>query len=90
MPRETIHFTGRVQGVGFRYTTQRLAQRDPRLAGTVENLPDGRVRLVIEGPGDAIDQLIDDLHQAFLHHIKHTDRHPAPNQTPLQGFHILR
>ncbi|MEM6551435.1 MAG: acylphosphatase [Planctomycetota bacterium] len=90
MPRQTIHFTGRVQGVGFRFTTARLAQRDPRLAGTVENLPDGRVRLVAEGPRDAIDQLVLDLHQAFPNHIQHTDRHPAPNGPPLQGFHILR
>ncbi|MEM1212582.1 MAG: acylphosphatase [Planctomycetota bacterium] len=90
MPRETLHFTGRVQGVGFRYTTARLAQRDLRLAGTVENLPDGRVRLVIEGPQNAIDQLLADLHQAFPRHIQHTDRHPAPTHNPLQGFHILR
>ena len=47
--RRTIYFGGRVQGVGFRYTTQNIAlQYDVR--GYVRNLPDGRVELVMEGP----------------------------------------
>ncbi|MHC4288506.1 MAG: acylphosphatase, partial [Planctomycetota bacterium] len=37
-----IIFKGRVQGVGFRYTTQRAASRY-ELTGYVRNLPDGTV-----------------------------------------------
>ena len=48
MPRLTAHFTGRVQGVGFRYTTTHVA-RGFAVAGYVMNLPDGRVELVAEG-----------------------------------------
>lgn len=48
MIRHTVHFTGCVQGVGFRYTTRRIAARYP-VAGYVQNLPDGSVRLVAEG-----------------------------------------
>jgi acylphosphatase len=48
MQRLTAHFSGRVQGVGFRYTTARVA-RGFAVAGYVMNLPDGRVELVAEG-----------------------------------------
>ena len=43
-----VVFSGRVQGVGFRYTTCRIAQRF-KLAGYVRNLDTGDVRVVAEG-----------------------------------------
>ena len=41
-------FTGRVQGVGFRYTAQHIARRHD-VVGFVQNLPDGSVVIVVEG-----------------------------------------
>lgn len=46
--RRTIHYDGRVQGVGFRWTAV-AAIRGLDVAGYVKNLPDGRVELVLEG-----------------------------------------
>lgn len=46
--------TGAVQGVGFRFTTQRMAQR-LGLVGWVRNEPDGSVAVRAQGPSDAID-----------------------------------
>ena len=46
--RRTVYFTGHVQGVGFRYTACEVA-RSFSVAGTVKNLPDGRVEMVAEG-----------------------------------------
>jgi acylphosphatase len=43
-----VHYTGRVQGVGFRATAEHIAGRYP-VTGTVRNLPDGRVELLAEG-----------------------------------------
>jgi len=43
-----IHFEGRVQGVGFRYQTLRVAQ-EFEVSGYVQNLADGRVCLEAEG-----------------------------------------
>ncbi|HEV7701970.1 MAG TPA: acylphosphatase [Candidatus Paceibacterota bacterium] len=40
--------SGRVQGVLFRDFTQRTAKK-LKLAGTVENLPDGTVKAIAEG-----------------------------------------
>ena len=46
--RRTILYAGRVQGVGFRWTTLHLL-RGLDLTGRVRNLTDGRVELVLEG-----------------------------------------
>ena len=57
MERREIYFSGRVQGVGFRYQTREVAQRHP-VTGFVENLFDGRVRLVMEGEPADLDQVL--------------------------------
>jgi len=57
MIRYTVHYSGRVQGVGFRYTARQLS-RQVRAAGFVENLPDRRVLLVVEGERDQLDLLL--------------------------------
>ena len=46
--RMQIFFSGTVQGVGFRFTAERLARRFP-ITGFVRNLEDGRVEVVAEG-----------------------------------------
>ena len=50
MSRERLHvfYSGRVQGVGFRYST-RVVACGYEVTGTVRNLSDGRVELVAEG-----------------------------------------
>ena len=55
--RREVYYRGRVQGVGFRYTTQRIASR-LAVTGYVKNLPDGRVLLVAEGQPDELDRLL--------------------------------
>ena len=49
----TIFFSGRVQGVGFRYATAQVA-RQFEVAGFVANLPDGRVRKADGGYGERL------------------------------------
>lgn len=46
--------SGIVQGVGFRYFTQRAAARH-QVVGYVRNLPDGRVEAYVEGSQRAVD-----------------------------------
>jgi acylphosphatase len=47
--------SGRVQGVGFRYFTQRVAAQHG-ISGWVRNTPDGRVEIEAEGDADAMRQ----------------------------------
>jgi len=53
-----VYYSGRVQGVGFRYTAQRLAE-DFDVSGCVRNLPGGDVELVAEGPADDVAGFLD-------------------------------
>ena len=46
--RVQIFYSGRVQGVGFRYSVKKLASGF-EVTGVVRNLSDGRVELVAEG-----------------------------------------
>lgn len=48
---------GRVQGVGFRYFTQRAAEA-LSLTGWVANRPDRSVEVVAEGPRDVLDRFL--------------------------------
>lgn len=52
-----VIFHGRVQGVGFRWTTNRLAAGFP-VNGFVRNLADGTVELFVQGSAEAISSLI--------------------------------
>ena len=78
MIRKVIFYSGRVQGVGFRYTTAKLAKRFD-VAGYVQNLDDGRVRLDVQGGADQVDGLIAAVQQALGRNITHQDTadHPA-------------
>jgi acylphosphatase len=48
-----FYVSGRVQGVGFRYYAQEIAQREG-VTGYVRNLPDGRVEAHVEGDLEAV------------------------------------
>ncbi len=47
--RLSVFWSGRVQGVGFRYTAESVAL-ELGITGWVRNLPDGRVEGAVEGP----------------------------------------
>ncbi len=64
--RKHIFFSGRVQGVGFRYSAIYLA-RPLGLTGWVENLWDGRVEMEVQGDEESIAQFLKELRtQRFI------------------------
>jgi acylphosphatase len=87
MNRFTCHFDGRVQGVGFRYTTQNLAMQYD-VNGYVRNTNDGKVELVVEGPDDQMKHLLDDLKQRMEGFIRKTDVEVSPATGEFQEFGI--
>lgn len=52
-----IFVSGMVQGVGYRFFTQRAAE-ELQLSGWVRNLPDGRVQAEVEGPRPRVEELL--------------------------------
>lgn len=60
MIRKHIFFSGRVQGVGFRYQSAYYA-RSLGLTGWVRNLSDGRVEMEVQGREALITKLLLEL-----------------------------
>lgn len=63
-----IYYTGRVQGVGFRYTTKNVAT-GYEVAGIVRNLSDGRVELVAEGAKEELEAFEEGIRESGLGHF---------------------
>lgn len=74
--RRLVHYRGSVQGVGFRYTVCRLAA-GLKITGYVQNLADGRVRLVAEGESREVDQLLDRVAERMGHYIVEVESSPG-------------
>ncbi len=70
--RAQVFYSGGVQGVGFRYTTQRIAA-SYAVAGFVENLPDGRVKVVAEGQSAEVEVFLDDVASAMAGCVSGSD-----------------
>ncbi len=83
-----ILFSGRVQGVGFRYTAKQLSRRYS-VAGTIENLLDGRVKLVIEGELSQIDGFLEALLEENRGTVANTERIGKPYRGEFMGFEII-
>ena len=66
MVRRHIYFSGRVQGVGFRFRAS-WAAKGLGLTGWVSNLPDGRVEMEVQGEEKNIQKFLEDLQgQRFI------------------------
>ena len=72
--------SGEVQGVGFRYFTQRVAARH-QVAGYVRNLADGRVEVLAEGTPEAVEGFKHDLaagpQHARVEHLEEVSVEPT-------------
>ena len=82
-----IKYSGRVQGVGFRYTAQRVALRC-ELYGYVRNLPDGGVELFIQGRAEDVKECMMDLSETFGANIHESKAIDAQWNTNYDGFSI--
>ncbi len=86
--RRRARFSGRVQGVGFRFTCHSLA-RGYELAGYVRNLPDGDVELVAEGDPIELDRFLEAIKLEMSHYIRDVDIcSVSEDSAPLFGFSI--
>ena len=85
--RREVYYSGRVQGVGFRYTVLSLA-RGFRVTGFVRNLPDGRVELVAEGSSGEIRALLEAVAEHMRHYIAEVQENAAPAAGAFDGFGV--
>ena len=90
MIRRRSHFSGHVQGVGFRYTVRALAKSFPTLRGYVRNLPDGRVELVVEGDEAEIARLHERIGEKMEGFIKNRTDDDSPPTQEFEDFSVRR
>jgi acylphosphatase len=84
-----VHYEGRVQGVGFRYTVKTLA-REYDVSGTVANLPDGRVELLASGDEGEVDAFLEGIRtSALAGHIALESAQETARPDGLRGFSIV-
>lgn len=73
LKRLHVCYSGRVQGVGFRFTAETTAMA-LRLTGWVRNLRDGRVEIVVEGDEPVLHEFLEHLRTGpMANFIRKTD-----------------
>ena len=87
MQRREIRFTGRVQGVGFRFTAIRVAGGCD-ISGYVRNMPDGSVECVVEGQIDQIDKFTAELSETMGGYIRRRTEQTVPYTGNLGPFTV--
>lgn len=86
-----IIFTGRVQGVGFRYSVKQIAAGF-EVEGSVGNLADGTVEVrAMAWDAEELDAFLDELQNSHLaSFIKNMEIVEIPPIDDAKGFSILR
>ena len=72
MKRLHVVYHGRVQGVGFRFTVEHIAE-GLNLTGWVKNRRDGSVEITVEGEEDKLNLLIEQVEDSFASYIRAKD-----------------
>ena len=91
MIAKQVFYSGRVQGVGFRYSTKQIAAGF-EVVGWVKNLPDGRVELqAMASDADELEAFLREIDESNLGSlIKEREIHAIPTMTGCRGFSIIR
>ncbi len=91
MIAKRVIFSGRVQGVGFRYTIREIATGFD-VVGAVRNLPDGTVELEIMGETDEVEAYLAEITEEspVAHFIKEVQIEKIALLENARGFRITR
>jgi acylphosphatase len=84
---ETVYFSGRVQGVGFRYTVLQIA-KEYEVAGYVRNLVDGRVQLEAEGRESEVAAFVNSIGERMHSYVRKVERNGETRAAEFSGFSI--
>jgi len=82
-----IYYSGRVQGVGFRFTSRYLAN-ELGILGWVRNLSDGRVEIVAEQEEDTLRDFLSQISGRFQRYINDVSVEMLPATGDFKDFDI--
>lgn len=83
----TAHISGRVQGIGFRYTTYQVA-KEFEVSGYVQNLADGRVLLEVEGDQKEVESFLETLRDRMDGYVREVETRREVRERSISGFSI--
>lgn len=84
-----IHFSGHVQGVGFRFSALQVA-KGYEVNGYVQNLADGRVQLEAEGKESEVKAFLAAVEEELDSYIRDVEVSWAVRPPEFRGFSIAR
>ena len=85
--RVRVVYSGRVQGVGFRFTVLKLAE-GLGVTGWVKNFPDGKVEITVEGDESKLHSFLGSVREHFENYIKGVDLSWLSATGEFSGFNI--
>ena len=84
---ETVHFSGRVQGVGFRYSVLQVA-KEYDVCGFVKNLTDGRLLVEVSGESADIAEFVTAIEERMEGYVRQVERATSSRSSDFVGFTI--
>jgi acylphosphatase len=84
-----VHYSGTVQGVGFRATAADIARGYP-VTGWVKNLADGRVQLLAEGDEEAVEKFLDAIRDHWRTNITKEQTKKQAASGTFKTFEVVR
>lgn len=84
-----ILFSGRVQGVGFRWTTNRIASKFS-VTGFVRNLANGQVELIVQGQTAVVADFLQEIQSAMSGNIDNVQDEVITSVEAFTTFEVRR
>jgi acylphosphatase len=83
-----IYYSGQVQGIGFRYTFQDIANYH-KVLGWVKNLDDARVEAMAQAEEEALNVFLQQVNHHFSHYIKEVNLEWLPPSGEFRDFKVV-
>jgi len=84
---QIVHFSGHVQGVGFRFNVSQIA-KEYDVCGFVRNCPDGRVELQIEGEESELTDFVAMIRERMHGYVRNIEKSLKRRDPQFSGFNI--
>jgi len=83
-----LFYSGRVQGIGFRYTVREIADSF-MVCGWVRNLSDGRVEVLAEAEENPLVSFLEQVNGHFSSYIKEVSKEWSPATGEFRDFQVV-
>jgi len=82
-----VYYSGRVQGVGFRFTAESIAI-ELGITGWVKNLRDGGVEIVAEAEEEVLEKFLERIKEYFSRYLHNVDIEWSETTSKFKEFTI--